>query len=224
MNPFYVLLTGSKNNAGDFLIKYRGKKLLEIIRKDRELIDYQGWKPFTPEQLEVINQSKALILLGGPALQYNMVPNVYHFNNNINQIKVPIIPMGIGWKGMLGTWKETQEYKFSPLSIQLLERIQQSGYNFSVRDYHSLNVLFSKGYKNVMMTGCPVLYDTDFLNQEFIVRKVKKISFSVGVSFIKSKQNELILYKILNNLKEYFKNQDLTIVFHHSVNKKVYKT
>lgn len=27
MKPYYVLLTGSKNNSGDYLIKYRAKEL-----------------------------------------------------------------------------------------------------------------------------------------------------------------------------------------------------
>ena len=38
-NPSYVVLTGSKNNAGDYLIKYRAKELLKHIRPDRNIID-----------------------------------------------------------------------------------------------------------------------------------------------------------------------------------------
>ena len=49
----YVLLTGGKNNAGDFLIKHRAKQLLAALRPDRALIEYDAWKPLTAEQLDV---------------------------------------------------------------------------------------------------------------------------------------------------------------------------
>ena len=41
----YVLLTGSRNNAGDFLIKHRAMALLRALRPDRELIDRNAWEP-----------------------------------------------------------------------------------------------------------------------------------------------------------------------------------
>lgn len=46
MKDYYVILTGSKNNAGDFLIKYRAKKLFAALRSDREIVDLDAWKPF----------------------------------------------------------------------------------------------------------------------------------------------------------------------------------
>ena len=68
MKNQYVTLTGSKNNAGDFLIKFRAKKLFKELRPDREIIDFNGWEKFDDEKLKVVNESKALLLVGDPAL------------------------------------------------------------------------------------------------------------------------------------------------------------
>ena len=93
-----MILTGSKNNAGDFLIKHRAKKLFEATRPDREIIDFNAWEPINKKKLDVVNQSKCLILMGGPALQKNMYPGIYKLTENIDEIKVPITTMGIGKK------------------------------------------------------------------------------------------------------------------------------
>ena len=80
MKDQYVILTGSKNNAGDYLIKYRAKQLFSDLRPDRKIIDINGWEQLNTEKLAIINQSKALILMGGPALVKNMVPKAYQFD------------------------------------------------------------------------------------------------------------------------------------------------
>ena len=47
MNESYVILTGSKNNAGDFLIKHRAKQLFAKLRPNREIIDLNAWEPLS---------------------------------------------------------------------------------------------------------------------------------------------------------------------------------
>ena len=169
MNNQFVILTGSKNNAGDFLIKYRAKKLFESIRPCREIIDFNAWQAIDEKKLEVINQSKCLILMGGPALQKNMYPDIYKLPTNLDEIKVPITTMGIGWKSVNGDWANTYDYKLSSSTVNLLDRIKDDGILSSVRDFHTLNSLQFKGYDNVLMTGCPAYYDLKSLNQPFEV-------------------------------------------------------
>jgi hypothetical protein len=60
VKDYYVILTGSKNNAGDFLIKYRAKKLFAALRPDRDIVDLDAWKPFDAATLELV--SKATVL------------------------------------------------------------------------------------------------------------------------------------------------------------------
>lgn len=45
MSKYYVLLTGSKNNAGDYLIEHRALNLLIARRTDFGFVDVSGWEP-----------------------------------------------------------------------------------------------------------------------------------------------------------------------------------
>lgn len=219
MKNQYVILTGSKNNAGDFLIKYRAKQLFSEFRKDREIIDLDRWIAFDEETLEKVNNSKALILTGGPALQKYMYPNLYKMAK-LDDIKVPIITMGVGWSSKSGNWSDTYTYEFSKQTRELLDRVENSGYLSSVRDYHSLNALHSSDYKNFLMTGCPAYYSTEYIGRDFENYPIKKVSFSLGVSFNHSKSMDKLVKENILECKEYFKNESFEVVFHHSIDEK----
>lgn len=223
---YYVILTGSKNNAGDFLIKYRAKALLNKLRPDREIIDLDGWKLFDEATLKLVNGAKALILMGGPALQKNMYPDIYPLVDDLSKITTRIAFMGIGWKSLCGNWSDTQNYPLSEKTISLLNRVALDGLTTSVRDYHTLNVLNSYGYHNIIMTGCPASYVEERFNEPVIVpEKIKNVSFSLGVSFLFSKKMELQMKETILKLKEYFRNSDrFEVVFHHSTDTSFLKT
>jgi hypothetical protein len=219
--PYYVLLTGGKNNAGDFLIKFRAKELFAQLRPDREIVDFNAWEYLDDAKLKVVNQSQALILMGGPALQRHMYPGIYKLRENLGDITVPIIMMGIGWKSMNGEWKDTYTYPLSRQSLTLLERISESGYLSSVRDYHTLNVLNFLGMDTVLMTGCPAYYDLDTLSKSEDQKKeygdIQKIAFSLGVSFVDSPSMESQMKEVILMLRESFKEKSFEVVFHHSL-------
>jgi hypothetical protein len=219
MKNYYVILTGSKNNAGDFLIKYRAKQLFQAFRSDRNLIDYNAWEAFDKEKLHIVNKSKALILLGGPSLQKNMRPSIYKMRESLEDIKVPIITMGIGWKSILGEWNDTYDYSLSQESIALLERINESGYYSSVRDYHTLNSIRFKGFDNFVMTGCPAYYDLESINKSVPAPKVEKVAFSLGVSFIHSFSMEKLMKDNILKIRDTFSDKAFEVVFHHSLSK-----
>lgn len=219
---YYVILTGSKNNAGDYLIKYRAKQLFEQERRDRKIVDMNGWEFLDKEKLEIVNNAEALILMGGPALQYDMWPGVYRLTDDLNDIKVPIIMMGVGWCSLQGSWEHTYKYELSPNTLKLLERIQKSGYLSSVRDYHTLNSLWFHGVDNVLMTGCPAYYDYNFLGKEINKPLVEKVGFSLGVSFINSPSMEQLMKDNIIKSKDYFKGSEFTVAFHHSLDSDVY--
>lgn len=221
MRDYYVLLTGSKNNAGDYLIKHRGKQLLNKFRQDRELIDFDAWVPFDSEALERVNNSKALILLGGPSVQRTTRPNIYPLTEHIDDITVPILTMGVGWKSQLGSWEHTHKYELSSDTINLFHKINTSGYLSSVRDYHTLNTMSDRGYDNFLMTGCPAYYDLDALdNPVQQPEKIDNVAFSLGVSFVKEKSAEEATKKQIIEMKEYFDVPNFKVVFHHSLNSK----
>lgn len=224
MKNQYTILTGSKNNAGDFLIKYRSKQLFKELRPDREIIDFNAWEEFDSKKLKTLNESKALILLGGPSLQKLMRPNIYKMTKNLDDIKVPIVTMGIGWKSISGNWEDTYDYLLNNESIELLKRINNSGYLSSVRDYHTLNSIRFKGFENFLMTGCPAYYDTDYIEKEFQTPTIKKVAFSLGVSFIHSSSMEKLMKENILECKKKFEDKEFEVVFHHSLDKDKFLT
>ena len=213
------MLTGSKNNAGDFLIKHRARKLFERIRSDRNVIDMNAWEELNAEKLEIINASEALVLMGGPALQHHMYPGIYKLPENLEAIKVPMIMMGIGWKSVNGDWPDTYDYPLSNSTIKLLDRIKADGFLSSVRDFHTLSSLEFKGYDNVLMTGCPAYYDLDSIGSSFVCpEKIQKVAFSLDVSFLRSPSMKALMKKQILELKQRFSVIGFEVVFHHSVN------
>lgn len=217
MKNQYVILTGGKNNSGDHLIKLRAKELIQLFKPDVEIIDLNGWETINDDSLELINESKALLLVGGPALQRDMVPNVYGLPDELDKIKVPIGTMGIGWYSKKGDWDETHNYPLSKRTIALLDRIENSGIKSSVRDYHTLNVLQSLGYRNFLMTGCPALYVKSCIGKPIDVPKeIEKIGFSLGVTGKSSRKMLDQMKQVLLITKKLFPNAEITTVFHHS--------
>jgi hypothetical protein len=223
MTDRYVILTGGKNNAGDFLIAHRSKKLFQNLRPDREILEYKAWEPLGKTELEAINESNALILVGGPAIQPTMYPGIYPLCSNLDAIKVPIIMMGLGQKLKRGTWESTHDYILTPDTKKLLSRVSSSGYISSVRDYHTFNILTLNSCKNVIVTGCPALYDDRFINKSpAYPNKVNKVAFSLGVSFVIDRAKEAILKKLIIALRQRFKQSTFEVVFHHSLDKDIF--
>lgn len=224
MKNRYVILTGSKNNAGDYLIKFRAKQLFSDLRPDRKIIDINGWEQLNTENLAIINQSKALILMGGPALVESMVPKVYALIENLEDIKVPIIMMGTGWKSQKGNWEDTYSYPLNLKTSSLLKKIDNSGYQSSVRDYHTLNAIRFNGFSNFLMTGCPAYYDKDFINTELQLKEVNKVAFSLGVAFVDSPSMERLMKENILSCRDKFKGKEFEVVFHHSLDREKFNS
>lgn len=217
----YIMLTGSKNNAGDFLIKHRAFSLLSHLRPDRELVDWDAWRPFKAEDLSQINSARAIILTGGPSLKQDMYPSVYALSANLDDIQVPLITMGIGWNSPLGDWSHTQNFEFTSQTKNLLNRINSSGYLSSVRDYHTLNALKSHRLDNWLMTGCPVYYSLEHLDLPAqITERPSKVAFSMGVAMAASSDMEAQTKSIILALKERFNRSRFAVAFHHSIDER----
>jgi len=219
-HPYYITLTGSRNNAGDFLIRHRAHNLLGALRPDRTLKDRNAWEPFTGERLEEVNGAAALILLGGPALRKNMYPEVYPLLPDLDRIKVPITIMGAGWHALPGTWEDSRNYHFTPPTQGLLERVAADGAGLSVRDYRSLNALDQAGISGGLMTGCPALYVPEMIGQplgDWPEGGVKNLVFSLGVNFIGSTALERQAKEVIAGMRDAFPTAKFTVAFHHAI-------
>ncbi len=224
MKDRYVLLTGAKNNAGDFLIGRRAKDLLAWLRPDRSLLSLDRWKPLTPEELETINDSRALILTGGPALQPNMYPGIYPLVDDLKRLQAPIVAMAIGWKSRDGSWAATHRYTLTDSTKKLLAHMDSSGHLSSVRDYHTLNVLAAHGFRRFAMTGCAALYSRPHLAAPFAApAKMRKVSFSLGVGFLRNPGLAETSKKLILRLRAALPEASLEVVFHHATDEKAFR-
>ena len=218
----YVIMTGAKNNAGDFLIKRQAIDVLTRLRPDRKLVLQDAWRSCDETKIKTINESRALILTGGPSLQKNMYPGIYPLVNDLEKITAPIILMGVGWKSQKGQWSDTRSYSFNKSSKLLLKKISEAPYISSVRDYHSQNALNYHGLNNVITTGCPALFETREFEEKNA--ELQKIGFSLGVTFLKSKRMELQAKEIISGLQKSFPGTNLVVAFHHSLSNDFLKT
>jgi len=218
LSDHYVLLTGSKNNAGDFLIKYRAMRLLRSWQPQRELVDVDGWKPIDDERLALINAGRGLILTGGPAVRATMRPTVYALRPRLDDIAVPITTLGVGWSAPDGRWHRTRRFAFNDASRELLGRIEADGLQVGVRDYHTQNVLHRAGLTRTVMTGCPALYALDRAGEPLVAGAApRRVTISMGVRFAVSRA----LLRQAHELVEYthgaFPEAETVVAFHHAI-------
>ena len=212
---YYVTLSGGKKNVGDFLITKRCELLLGEIRSDRKLIKLKGWLNLE-EHLDLINKSKGLIIFGGPGYQVGMYPKVYKFTKQLADIKVPIIPMGLGWKGIPGDHHTLKHYKFTQSSLELLNKIELDS-PLSCRDYYTKNALHQNGLSNVVMTGCPVWYDIPSLAKEMErPKEVKKVVYTPAQDKLFRQQS----VEVMNVLKSKFPQATIYCSFHRGISER----
>jgi hypothetical protein len=202
-NDYYIVLHGAKKNVGDFLIRDRAKKLLQHIRKDRELVEFPSWKSLD-DKLDVINKSKALIIMGGPGISQNIYPKTFPLASNLDDIKVPIVLLGVG--SYVSPLSYINSYKLSIESLKFLNKVSF----ISVRDIVSKNILENNNLKNITMSGCPAWYDIDKLNTTFNHNiELKTIVLSTPQKKIFFPQ----FIELLKNIKNNFPKSEIIVTF-----------
>jgi hypothetical protein len=209
----YVVLSGAKKNAGDFLITERAEALLTAIRPDRTLRRLPGWEPLEPH-LDEVNASKAVIILGGPGLQQNLHPKVYKLTTDIDKIRVPIILMGSGWKAFPGDSVSQRRFSFSDQSLKVLRKMSASAEYLSCRDVLSVRILKAAGIPNALMTGCPVWYDLEQLGKPMrLPSEVKHIIFTPAqLSFYREPSLD-----VARQIRDLFPQARLVCSFHRGI-------
>ena len=109
---YYVVLHHAKKNVGDFLIKDRALGLLRHLRADRDLVELPSWESLEPH-IDLVNNSKALILMGGPGVGEVMYPKIYPLVRDLNTITAPIVLMGSGSYMRVFSSFASKSFKFS---------------------------------------------------------------------------------------------------------------
>ena len=211
----YTLLIGAKKNAGDFFIADRGRHLLKSLRKETDFLEFKRWEPLD-ERLAEVNETKAVILCGGPGYRTDFYPGTFALARDINDIKVPIIPYGLGWSGK--PMYQPESFHFSDESRVLLQHIHERCEATSCRDNMTKEILNRHGFRNVIMTGCPTWYDLDSIGRGFErptdIRRVA-VSMTQPPAFVK--QNMELLRKLKDLVKRVNPRVELWAVFHRGI-------
>jgi len=207
----YTLLNGSKKNAGDFLIFERAYDLIKTHRKTEDFLVLPRWLP-VDEHLDAINRSDALFICGGPGYANNFHPHIYPLVENLERIKVPIIPLAVGWSGTPA--HEPEKFEFTSKSRETIQEIHSRIPNSSVRDVITEQIVKSAGVENVLITGCAAWYYLPMVEQDFIVPdKLENVVITTPA------KNEHFrgAFQLLDAAKKWFSGAKLHLVFHRGM-------
>jgi len=199
-----VTITGAFRNVGDHLIGHRARILLkkyvdsEIVNINRNHIgDYE---------YRIMNEADAVILCGGPAYQESIYPKVYPLN--LDRIKRPVIPMGLGWKS--GLDQSPEKFDFTPEAKKFVQSVHSNISLSSVRDILTEQVIRNNGIDNVLMTGCPAWYDPEYFDKDYkFIKEIKQVNVSMPAKY----HPQIPL--LLSYLKTKFPDAKYIATFHH---------
>ncbi len=210
----YIILHGAKKNAGDYLIYKRAIKILEKVLDDPEFIIYPRWMNLD-HKIKEINETKGIIIPGGPGYYEGFYPKIYTLTTNLDDIKVPVFPMGLGWNGR--PMNEPEKFRFTPDSLKALIKFQNAGVTLNTRDIITYNILaqHTELDKNkIVMSGCPAWYDLENLHKEYKPpEEIKNIVFTPPSSVSLAKQSK----KLMKRINELFPNAHKYSVFHRGI-------
>lgn len=216
-----ALLHGAVVNAGDFLIWERSEKLLRYYYPDSEINSYYRNQPID-DVIDEINEHDIMILAGGPGYNAVFYPDLMPLVPDLNDIKIPIMFLGMGWYGINNDSYTLYNYIFNDEFKELLTRADRDTHILGCRDFYSTRVLNNNGYRNALMTGCPAWYDLEKINQLTYngngLNNVKKICISncQGRDYLKA------ILKIIAFLREYFgKEVEINYVVHRGIDEEV---
>lgn len=208
----YIVLTGAKKNVGDYLIRDRSLKLLKHLKPNEEIIEFNSWEPLD-DKLEIINSSNGIIICGGPGYKQDMYPNVYPLVKDLDEIKVPIYILGSGWYGITGDFEVLKNYHYTENAKKLLSKVAKNN-GLSVRDYYTKRVVELNGFDPVNMTGCPVMYNLDYLDTELRKPKeIKTIVFTTPQDPLYANQ----CIRLMSSLKSEFPSAEIYASFHRGI-------
>ena len=194
------------------MILDRAKRLLDRYRPEHKLITINGWEPLG-EHLDDVNSSSAMIFCGGPNVSKTFYPDVYPLMKNIDDIKAPMYLLGGGWNEIPGTERQKATYTFTPQSRRVLERCAA----ISCRDNQTIEVLEKNGLKGTM-TGCPVWYNLNHIDEKFQTPKeIKKVVFTTPQFHTMPRLYDKQCIEVIDLLADSFSDAKIYCSFHRGL-------
>jgi len=165
----YTILTTMKTgNVGDQLIVESAKNLIKHIKGNIDFLEFFREDDLT-EHLDQINKTKAIIMPHFGLRDPDMHPRTYHLTKDLKQIKIPLIPIGVGWKGFPGDHETLKTLRYSKNTTKFLKYISNQVDVLLCREDYTCQILANHGIKNTVMGG-----DCAWYNIENIGKQMKR--------------------------------------------------
>lgn len=208
-----AFLSGAYKNAGDFLIESRCMELLTYFIKDISIDKFL--RNEITGKCEELNNYDAIIIGGGPIYGKKVERNL-PIAEMLEAIKKPLMVIGGGWYGSVGSYEATYNYMFSDLSKQFLSKVDQDGLGLSCRDIYSYRTLIKEGFKNVYLTGCPAWYNIDTISKQKIAGKSAEIK-TVVISDPALDKNIGTAVEVARAVRARYSDAKVTFAFHRGI-------
>lgn len=178
------------NNLGDNIISNEIKKVIKIILKKDNLTKISTRKNISKENRKLLKKSKKIFLGGTNILSSHMILykqwkiNIFDLDYLSN-----IILIGVGW------W----QYQSNPdiYTKFILKNALSRKFIHSVRDSYTKEKLSKIGISNVLVTGCPTIWNiTKKHCREIPEKKSEKVVFTL-TDYKRDKKRDRKLVEIL---------------------------
>ncbi|ANO50454.1 polysaccharide pyruvyl transferase family protein [Woeseia oceani] len=152
----------SSANVGDHLISVALEKLVRREQGNVEFLSIFREDPLD-DYIDEINRTAAILLPAFPIRDgIPLYPGCYRLTDNLDRIKVPMVPVGANWNVYPGDAYSRKTTQYSQETTRFLHRVASGISQFSCREYLLMDVLRKHGIENTVMTGDPSWYDPDF--------------------------------------------------------------
>lgn len=179
-------------NVGDLLIRESEKALIERENGPATFTTYFREDPLD-DHLDAINRTDG-ILMTFPIRDTPMYPGTFRLVSNLDDIRVPIVPMPANWNVYPGDDVSRETVAYSDATRRFLRTIAERAAVLPCREYHTMRVLARHGIHNTVMTGDPSWYDPAFFGKPMHrPERVGKLVFSPPLSPFYARQAKSVM-------------------------------
>lgn len=214
-----ALMSGAYKNAGDFLIEYRSKGLLEKVYPEATINVLKRDLSYD-DRIDELNSYDAIVFGGGPGFQRNIYPDKIPFVSDLDSIKVPCSIIGWGWKSK--NIKNSSVYSktvFTPNMIKFIDFMDKDKNSMSCRDWYTKQMMNNYGYQNVVMTGCPAWYDTNIVEDlKYKGCSLNKSTPYIIVSDAAFRRNTRYTLVLIETIRKLYPDSRIKLLLHRGIN------
>lgn len=193
---YTILRTKIGDNVGDQVILESAKNLISTIKNDLEFLVFDRNEDLT-EHLGSINRTRAVIMPHFGLRDPDMHRRTYRLTKNLRDIKVPLIPLGIGWKGFPGDERTLKTLRYSRNTREFLKYVSQQVGIMACREHFTCKILERHGIDNTRMCGDPAWYDPKKIGMRLKpTHEIRKIVFTTPHMDLYHKQAKEIIKMI----------------------------